>query len=71
LADSHMPAQPSGGHDRIPGEQIVQLAARSGCEISQPGSRARGRDQTMYIGIGTIVIIVVIVLVILMLRRRV
>jgi hypothetical protein len=32
--------------------------------------RREGRNQPMYIGLGTIVIIVIIVLVILLLRRR-
>jgi hypothetical protein len=36
-----------------------------------PFAGARGENETMYIGIGTIVIIVIIVLVILLLRRRV
>jgi predicted phosphoribosyltransferase len=66
-----VPADQGGRYDRILREQIAQLAARSGSEISQRRSRAREGNQAMYIGIGTIVIIVIIVLVILLLRRRV
>ena len=71
MAGSQMPADPGGGIRPMLREQIVQLAAGSGSEISQPAGRRReGRNWTMYIGIGTIVIIVIIVLIVLLLRRR-
>ena len=65
LADS-----PLEQHDHILRGQVVQLAARSASEISQPRSQARGENETMYISIGTIVIILIIVFLILLLRRR-
>ena len=43
--------------------------ARPGVSVRPFRGRREGRNQPMYIGIGTIVIIVIIVLVILLLRR--
>jgi hypothetical protein len=55
----------------MPREQIAQLGARSGSGTASPVSGHEGRNQAMYIGIGTIVLIVIIVLIVLLLRRRV
>jgi len=72
------PARAADDDGHMPGEQTVQRAAWSGSKISQPAPRSaspvswhEGRNQAMYIGIGTIVLIVIIVLIVLLLRRRV
>jgi hypothetical protein len=57
----------------VPAARAARSATRSAGSWRPAPVRGRreGRNQPMYIGIGTIVIIVIIVLVILLLRRRI
>ena len=70
LAGSPVPADPGGGYGPLLASRSFRSPPGQAPRSASPVGGREGRNQTMYIGMGTIVIIVIIVLVILLLRRR-